>query len=141
MKYFLFFLLLLTAATAMACECSLIKMTTKEDLKRFDFVALVRVEEAAPKNDKLVPINGDIKIHTDELFKGNLITTINVSDFAFTCLQQMPEKGEHLLIFGYLVDGKMITSTCSFFRIVDGKLPTYAYVDDVEALKRIAAKK
>jgi hypothetical protein len=141
MRYLLVFTFLLSAANAIACDCKLIKIKSKEDLKKFDFVALVKVEEIAPKNDKLLPLNGNVKIHIDELFKGNSITTINVSDFAFTCLQQMPEKGEQLLIFGNMVNGKLTTSTCSFFRMADGKLPTYAYIEDIESLKRLTAEK
>ena len=140
MRYVLIFSFLLSAANAMACECIVKTIKSNDDLKIYDFVALVKIERGAPKNDKLLWANGDIRFSVNELFKGDTRTAISIADFAFPCMQELPEKGEQLLVFGYIRDGKLFTSTCTFFRFANGKPSGYSIVSDLESLRQIIAK-
>ncbi|MDB5029822.1 hypothetical protein [Mucilaginibacter sp.] len=81
MRILLTFAFLLNAIGVTGCECLIISpIKNKENLKTYDFVALVKVERIDPATDNSRE-DRDIKIQVKELFKGSTTMVLNIQDF------------------------------------------------------------
>jgi len=120
----LLFLLLLTKAVV-ACTCApQPEFKSKEDLKRYDFVALVEITALPPKNLQSfmkLRVNGDINLTIKELFKGESTLKVYDGDFNDDCALNLHE-GENWLFFGTSYNGKTFISRCSYTRLYSDTL-------------------
>lgn len=118
MKLLYTLLLLLITKWAFACFCGpLPDFKSKEDLKGYDFIALVTIKELAPVDTASkfmrVHTNGDIKINVIESFKGDNINLLNDPSFYSDCAFDL-YPGEQWIFFGTAYNGKMTISRCNY---------------------------
>jgi antitoxin component YwqK of YwqJK toxin-antitoxin module len=110
--------LLFVNAKLFACTCSIFgDFKTKDDLKSYDFIAMVKIGELPPMDSTQkfmkVRTNGDFKADVLELFKGKSTGSFNDPSFKSNCALQL-QQGEEWLFFGNIYKGKMQISECSY---------------------------
>jgi antitoxin component YwqK of YwqJK toxin-antitoxin module len=98
----------------MACKCASTEFKTKDDLKQYDFIALVEINGLAPIVNKEYGTrkNDDIRFITMELFKGRASSQGKDPGFDSDCVLNL-KIGERWLFFGYKAKGKLQISFCS----------------------------
>jgi antitoxin component YwqK of YwqJK toxin-antitoxin module len=111
------FLLLITKLS-FGCSCApMADFKSKDDLKEYDFIALMTVKELAPidTSSKFMRLrkNGDIKINLTELFKGNSVDQVYDSSFRNDCAFDL-QVGEQWIFFGTTYNGKINISRCGY---------------------------
>jgi antitoxin component YwqK of YwqJK toxin-antitoxin module len=123
MKILITVALLLNVIEAIACVCSpLPDFKNKEDLKSYDFIALVDIKDLAPAY-RLSRKNGDIKMNVIELLKGTASSLAVDPAFNSSCALPL-KKGEQWLFFGYNRNGKTEVESCTYtmrYRDTTGK--------------------
>lgn len=110
MKHIIGFLLLLAFSDAFSCKCSALPpVTSKEDLKVYDFIALVNVvdDDLAAEN----VTTGRLRIQITELFKGKPLTEIFERAKNTSCDLGI-DAGEEWIFYAKLTDGKMSVGAC-----------------------------
>jgi antitoxin component YwqK of YwqJK toxin-antitoxin module len=116
MKIFFTIAILLSAIKVIACRCeSPPEIKNKEELKSYDFIALIKIKGLAPKASFGHRENGDIKIEVRELFKGEAIELANDPSFNTSCALTLDE-GEQWLFFGNVRNGKVLVGVCTHTR-------------------------
>jgi len=107
-------LFLLNAVNSMACMCASSEFKSKDDLKRYDFIAMVEIKALSPIIDTYYNNrkNGGIGFVTLELFKGQASSFANDPGFDSDCVLNI-KIGERWLFFGYKEKGKLQISFCS----------------------------
>ncbi|MFD2146466.1 hypothetical protein [Mucilaginibacter antarcticus] len=123
MKILFTIAILLSAVKAMACMCSpLPEFKTTEDLKIYDFIALVDIKELAPMANFGLRADGDIKINVIELVKGKATNLAVDPSFNSSCALSFKE-AEQWLFFGVLRNNRIEVSMCTYtmrYRQVSG---------------------
>jgi antitoxin component YwqK of YwqJK toxin-antitoxin module len=110
--------LLFVNAKLFACTCSIFgDFKTKDDLKSYDFIAMVKIGELPPMDSTQkfmkVRTNGNFKADVLELFKGKSTGSFSDPSFKSDCALQL-QQGEEWLFFGNIYKGKMQISECSY---------------------------
>jgi hypothetical protein len=139
MKLLITIAFLFNAVGTMACECIIIPaIKNKEDLKTYEFVAVVKIERIDVTSDNSRE-DRNVNIKVKELFKGGNMGVLNVQDFNNPCGKPAPKLGEELLVLGYLKDRHIQISTCSFYRLTEESPDPspYGLTEQLKVLRRI----
>lgn len=119
-KLVLTILLVLSAVNAIACTCApQLDFKSKDDLKPYDFVALVQVIKVPPKTGNRfmnLRVSGNIGIKINELFKGDTTSVLYDESFNNDCAFDL-HLGEQWLFIGTRYKGKTIIDKCGYSRI------------------------
>jgi antitoxin component YwqK of YwqJK toxin-antitoxin module len=118
MKTLFTIILLMIAKCSFCCYCGLLPdFKSKEDLKEYDFIALVKITAVSPLDTAdhymHTRMNGEITINVLELFKGKNINLVNDPSFKSDCNLNL-QTGEQWFFFGSIREGKMEVSRCSY---------------------------
>ncbi|AZQ65614.1 hypothetical protein EI427_25605 (plasmid) [Flammeovirga pectinis] len=130
MKNIFLLLFSIISVNAYSCSCDHIDYQSKEDLKQYDFIALVSVDSTYLSDDsKLDFAYYNVNFTIKELFKGDIsINTLDVlggnvllSDDFITSCDMYIKKGEKWLLFAYIEQGRLITHVCTDTTEIDDK--------------------
>jgi antitoxin component YwqK of YwqJK toxin-antitoxin module len=116
MKILCTLIFLIVIKHSFGCVCApLPEFKSKEDLKGYDFIALVQIKQLAPKDSArlLMRKDGHIGIEVLELFKGESINLLYDPGFNSDCTLSL-ENNEQWIFFGTIKNGKVEVYSCSY---------------------------
>ncbi|RFZ94226.1 hypothetical protein D0C36_01330 [Mucilaginibacter conchicola] len=118
MKAIITAIFLLLNINVFACSCFMQPaFKSKDDLKDNSFIALVKIKQTAPLDEKykFMSLRTDSIIHVEvkELFKGKITDAVIDASYRSDC-NMILNTGEEWLLFGYERYGKTYVSRCSY---------------------------